>query len=173
MTLNINGILTPHLPYIVYIISSLDPDILTLHDIRLTRKSAYFVVRWLAQALAPGTWVKAFLSPNVIPYRRKGNQGGLRHSSGGQLIIVTPSWAGAVTSSSTDPSGLAILSTITIASVPPTLIVSGYWPHAVNGLNPFSNSLAARLLRYLNTVDPSAIPQYIHSQLHSLLDSDI
>ena len=30
--------------YIVYLISSLDPDILTLHNIRLTRETADFVV---------------------------------------------------------------------------------------------------------------------------------
>ena len=51
--------------------------------------------------------------------------------------------------------------------------MSGYWPHAMKGLNPFTNSLAARLLRYLNTVDPAAIPQYIHTKLHTLTSKHI
>ena len=129
-TYNTNGQLNSFtLTTIIDMMQKLDIDVITLQDTRATRKHAKELTRQAQNILGKG----AFVLSQPLPLT-PGSKGHTSDRVGGQMIIATPKWGGALKRHRDDQSQLGVLTTIKIQtgnqpSAPCIYLISLYWPY--------------------------------------------
>ena len=130
-------------------------DIIILIDTRADRDAAQHFSAQARELLKQGCYVAshpvdpvATLNGQKTKNKTKDIQNTKR--VGGQMILAQPTWGGAIIKSSSDRSGLDLLTATTIrAATTDILLLGTYWPISHN-TDEHSQSLTAHLQHYIN-----------------------
>jgi len=183
-TLNVNHLTADKLHALLTHMLTLHIDVLCLQDTRTTRLETRHLKRLAKASLGPSTFVGASPLPDTgCPSRHRCRRksppppGQSAYPSGGQMTIIHPRWAPHVKNYSTDPTGLGLLTSITLAtSALPLHILSTYWPFPhLRTAESHPHSLLSRLQSVIHTnhLSPSDplkwLGHYIDNHTHHLL----
>ena len=124
-TLNTNSLSEDKLSCILPVLQLLSIDILVLTD---TRHRESTCKRYTSQVkLTLGPHAKCIHLPVPTHLTKKGSK---TSSVGGQMVIISPSWAGALIDHFQDPSHLGLVSGIRLSTGEGSLLIMGnYWPY--------------------------------------------
>ena len=122
-TLNVNSLSDSKLTCILAFMFHLKIDVFVLTDTRHRESSSKHYTTRVKELL--GIHTRCIHSP-IAPHK---TSKGFQSSVGGQLIIISHTWAGAFTDSFSDPSGLGLVSGVRLSTGAGSLLVMGtYWP---------------------------------------------
>jgi hypothetical protein len=107
-TLNVNSLSDDKFTCILAAMEHQGMDVAVLTDTRHRESSAKKYTNRVKEALGP--LAKCLHAP-IAPHKNR--KGGYQGSVGGQMIIISPTWAGALSTHFTDPSKLGLISGIT------------------------------------------------------------
>ena len=145
-TLNVNGLFADKFMQILSFIAEFKIDVVICIDTRISLTAAKSFGIVAKQSLGLGTWTGAcdFGRPRPT-HKRRATQ-----AAGGQLIIVSPRYGGAVRDFRQDWTGLGIASSFTLPCAAGRLMVVGsYWPtpgSKTEGSNKLSDRLRQELV---------------------------
>ena len=146
-TLNVNSLSTSKLTSILACMVFMKIDVMVLTD---TRHRDCTVKGYTAQVKdLLGSQSRCVHSP-IAPHSTKK---GIKSSVGGQLIIISHSWAGALIDHFNDPSNLGLISGIKLSTGSGSLLIMGnYWPFpSTHSNDQAQNGLWSRAAVYLNS----------------------
>ena len=145
-TLNVNSISSPKLVSILAFILFMKIDVMVLIDTRHRDCSVKGYNTQIKDLL--GSQSRCVHSP-IAPHSTKK---GFKSSVGGQMIIISHTWAGALIDHFSDPSNLGLVSGITLSTGAGSLLIMGnYWPFPPNKTNNIpNNGLWDRTSNFLN-----------------------
>ena len=126
-TLNVNSLSNSKLHCVLAYMFHMKIDVFVLTDTRHRESMVKSYSRQIKDLLGPST--RCIHSP-ISPHRTKK---GFQSSVGGQLIIISHTWAGALIDHFNDPSNLGLVSGIKLATGGGSLLIMGnYWPFPSN-----------------------------------------
>ena len=136
-TINVASFTAAKVDMVARKMESLNVDVLSIQDTRLTEKDIKFRKMELRERLGHGCKVFA--------------KGVSAKRTGGTMIIVSQRWAGVVDKVWYDPTGMGILQTLDILTARGGItIMTTYWPHKETGENQGAASLWKRTEAYLH-----------------------
>ena len=145
-TLNTNSLTDSKYIAILALTQHLAIDVFILTDTRHLDSSTRFLTSQAKLLLGPHT--KVLHSPTQS--LRVGKKAKTTPNVGGQIIIVTSKWAGAVSHHYSDPTNLGLVSSVTLSTGSGKLLIFGtYWPYPSDSStsNGLWNKTSAYLLK--------------------------
>ena len=111
-SLNVNGLTGAKLTEILWLQQHTNLDVLILVDVRCSHRQLKFLAKTAREHMGIGSWTHASSARNL-----SGTEGARRcEMVGGQLILITPRWGGAVRSAHADPTGLGIITEVILGA---------------------------------------------------------
>ena len=162
-SLNTNGLNTAKLTELLWLRASEQIDVLILVDTRCSGRQLKFLGRQAREAMGIGSWTLGSPARSLTTNGRS-----TRHELvGGQLILINPKWGRMVRSSRMDPTGLGVLTEVTLgASGGDILILGTYFPCPSGSCNGYSNKLWDKVQAWLGSQGRAQSPQaYLQTQL--------
>ena len=167
-TLNMNSMTDDKFISILALIKHLQIDVFVCTDTRHRESSSGFYTRQAKLLLGSHTRVlHSPCTPKKVGSRYVPNVGG-------QMILVSSTWSGAISDHYVDPSQLGLLSSVTISTGHGKLLLFGtYWPYPPDTSSPDTHGLWNRTKEYLQHCRAGKSPrEYIqhvlckHSEKH-------
>ena len=162
-SLNTNGLNTAKLTEILWLRATEQIDVLILVDTRCTGRQLKFLGRQARETMGIGSWTLGSPARSLTANGRP-----TRHELvGGQLILINSKWGRMVRSSRTDPTGLGVLTEVTLgASGGDILILGTYFPCPSSSCTGHSNKLWDKVQAWLGSQGRAQSPQtYLQTQL--------
>ena len=162
-SLNTNGLTTAKLTELLWLRATERIDILILVDTRCSGRQLKFRGKQAREAMGIGSWTHGSPSRALSAKGRPS-----RHEMvGGQLILVSAKWGRMVRASRADPTGLGVLTEITIgANGGDILLLGTYFPCPSASCTGHSNKLWDKVQAWLGTQGRHQSPQaYLQSQI--------
>ena len=162
-SLNTNGLTAAKLSELLWLRASEHIDVLILVDTRCSGRQLKFLGRQARESMGIGSWTLGSPARSLTAHGRP-----TRHELvGGQLILINAKWGRMVRSSRSDPTGLGVLTEVTLgASGGDILILGTYFPCPSSSCTGHSNKLWDKVQAWLGTQGRAQSPQaYLQSQL--------
>ena len=162
-SLNTNGLTTAKLTELLWLRAAEQIDVFILVDTRCSGRQLKFLGRQARETMGIGSWTLGSPARSLTANGRS-----TRHELvGGQLILINPKWGRMVRSSRMDPTGLGILTEVTLgASGGDILILGTYFPCPSGSCSGHSNKLWDKVQAWLGSQGRSQSPQsYLQAQL--------
>ena len=155
-SLNINGLTAAKLTEALWLMQHTTLDVLVLVDVRCSHRQLKFLAKTARDCMGLGSWTHASPARNLT-----GTEGARRHEMvGGQLILITPRWGGAVRAAHADPTGLGILTEVTLGATGGDIQLLGtYFPCPTTAGTGLSNKLWDKTQAWLNVQGIHKSPQ--------------
>ena len=155
-SLNINGLTGAKLTEALWLMQHATIDVLILVDVRCSHRQLKFLAKTARDAMGLGSWTHASPARNLT-----GTEGARRHEMvGGQLLLITPRWGGAVRSAHADPTGLGILTEVTLGATGGDIQLLGtYFPCPSTAGTGLSNKLWDKTQAWLGAQGIHKSPQ--------------
>ena len=155
-SLNVNGLTGAKLTEILWLQQHATIDVLILVDVRCSHRQLKFLAKTARDHMGLGSWAHASPARNLT-----GTEGARRHEMvGGQLILITPRWGGAVRYAHADPTGLGILTEVILgASGGDIQLLGTYFPCPTTTGTGQSNRLWDKTQAWLGTQSIHKSPQ--------------
>ena len=155
-SLNVNGLTGAKLTEILWLQQHSNIDVLIMVDVRCSHRQLKFLAKTAREHMGLGSWTHASPARNLA-----GTEGARRHEMvGGQLILITPRWGGAVRYAHADPTGLGILTEVILgASGGDIQLLGTYFPCPTTTGTGLSNRLWDKTQAWLGTQGIHKSPQ--------------
>ena len=124
-SLNVNGLTGAKLTEILWLMRHTAIDVFILVDVRCSGRQLKFLAKTARDHMGLGSWTHASPARNLTS-----TEGAKRYEMvGGQLLLITPRWGGAVRTAHADPTGLGILTEVVLGVTGGDLQILGtYFP---------------------------------------------
>ena len=131
-------------------------DVLILVDVRCSHRQLRFLAQTARDHMGLGRWTHASPARNLT-----GTERARRHEMvGGQLILITPRWGGAVRSAHADPTGLGVLTEVILGAAGGDIQLLGtYFPCPTTAGTGHSKELWDKTQAWLGSQGINKSPQ--------------